>query len=197
MLEGGGDVKNLNEDPLINKITKGGSMYRQILILTILCLFIVPFTAASAEFKMGDKELTLSGSGTSDKDFDNTIFSADIGFGYFYNKYLEAVLRQNVAVVDIPGGSDWNGSTRVGADFNFDLQNWRPFLGATIGYLYGESVDESFIAGPEAGIKAFVNDTTFILASVGYDFLFDEADEAEDAFDDGRFIYNLGIGFKW
>ncbi|RJQ22622.1 MAG: hypothetical protein C4560_02215 [Nitrospiraceae bacterium] len=185
--------------PLINnfKLQKETVMYRKIFILTILCLIIVPFTAASAEYKTGDMEFTLSGSGTSDNSFDNTIFSADIGLGYFYSKYLEGVFRQNVAVVDIPGGSDWNGSTRVGADFNIDLENWRPFLGVTVGYLYGESVEESFIAGPEAGIKAFVNDTTFILISVGYDFLFDKAEEADEAFDDGRFIYNLGIGFKW
>lgn len=171
-------------------------MSRTIFVLAILGLFLLPITA-SANFQVGDKEVTLSGSGSSDNDLDYTTFAADFGFGYFYSEHFEAVLRQNVAVADTPGDSDWNGSTRIGADFNFDLQNWRPFVGATIGYLYGDSVNESFIAGPEVGVKTFVNDTTFVLASVGYDFIFDDADEADDAFSDGRFIYNLGLGFRW
>jgi len=70
-------------------------------------------------------------------------------------------------------------------------------LGATIGYLYGETVNESFLAGPEAGLKIFINDATFIVAGVGYDFVFENAGDANDAFDDGRFVYNLGIGFRW
>lgn len=171
-------------------------MQRLVFMLAIMSMFFLPLTA-SAYFQMGDKEMTLSGSGTSDNDFDNTTFSADLGLGYFFSENLEGVFRQNVAVVDTPGGSDWNGSTRVGADFNFDLDKWRPYVGATIGYLYGDTVKESFIAGPEVGLKAFVNDTTFIIAGVGYDFVFEDADDADDAFDDGRFIYNLGIGFRW
>lgn len=56
---------------------------------------------------------------------------------------------------------------------------------------------ESFIAGPEAGIKYFVNDTTFINLGVEYEFVFEDADKADDAFDDGRFVYLLGIGFRF
>jgi hypothetical protein len=179
-----------------NITENGGIMTRKITILAILSLFFVPFIA-SAQYQMGEKELTLSGSGTSDNDLDNTTFSTDIGFGYFFNPMLEMIIRQNAAFADTSSGNDWNGSTRVGVDYNIDLQNWQPFIGATIGYLYGENVKESFIAGPEGGVKAFVNNTTFIIASVGYDFIFEDADEADNAFDDGRFIYNLGIGFKW
>ncbi|MDY0212802.1 MAG: hypothetical protein RBR06_07330 [Desulfuromonadaceae bacterium] len=171
-------------------------MQRIIFMLTIMGMLYLPLTA-SAHFQAGDKELTLSGSGTSDNDFDNTTFSADLGLGFFFNEYLEGVVRQNVAVVDTPGGSNWNGATRIGVDFNFDLGIWRPYLGATVGYLYGDTVNEAFIAGPEAGLKVFVNDTTFIIAGVGYDFTFESANDADDAFDDGRFVYNLGIGFKW
>lgn len=171
-------------------------MHRLISIVTMLGLLMIP-CVAPAYFQTGDKQLTLSGSGSSDKDFDTTTFAVDVGFGYFYTDYLQGIVRQNVAIADVPGDNQWNGSTRVGADYNFDFQNWRPFIGATIGYLYGDGVTESFIAGPEAGIKGFVNDTTFIVVSAGYDFLFEDADDADDAFSDGRIIYSLGIGFKW
>ena len=172
-------------------------MWRKIFMVAVLGFFLAP-CAAMAQFQMGDKELTLNGNGSSDDDFDNTVFSVEAGLGYFFNKNLEGLVRQGVSVVDIPGSNDlWNASTRLGLDYHFDLQQWQPFLGASIGYLYGDSVEETFIAGPEVGVKAFVNTTTFILASVEYQILFEDADEADDQFDDGRFVYNLGIGFRW
>ena len=110
---------------------------------------------------------------------------------------LGAVARQGIAVADTKGGSDWNGSTRLGVDYYFDLGVWQPYAGATIGYIYGDNVKDSFIAGPEAGVKYFVNETTYLNAGVEYDFIFDDANNADDGWKDGRFVYSLGIGFKF
>jgi len=77
------------------------------------------------------------------------------------------------------------------------MGNWYPYLGVNIGYLYGDTVEEQFIAGPEGGVKVFVNDTTFITAGIEYQVLFESASDADDNFDDGRFVYILGIGFKF
>lgn len=172
------------------------TMWRTIFMIAILGFLLAP-TAVMAQFQMGDKELTLSGSGSSDNDFDASNFSVEAGLGYFLNDNLEALVRQGILVVDRPGDNSWNGSTRLGLDYHFDLQQMQPFLGASIGYLYGDDVEETFLAGPEAGIKTFVNSTTFILASIEYQFLFEDANDADDQFDDGRFVYNLGIGFRW
>jgi hypothetical protein len=142
-------------------------------------------------------EMTLSGSGSSDNDFDTTVASVEAALGMFLTPSVEGIIRQGIAFADTPDDSDWNGSTRLGLDYNFPFDRYVPFLGATVGYLYGDSVKEQFIAGPEAGLKSFVNETTFILAAVEYQFLFEDADEADEAFDDGRFVYTLGVGFKW
>ncbi len=171
-------------------------MWRKIFPIALLALVLAP-GAAMAQFQMGDKELTLSGSGSSDNDFDSTNFSVELGLGYFINKNLEALVRQGVAVADNPGANSWNGSTRLGLDYHFDFQQFQPFLGAGIGFLYGDSTEETFTAGPEAGLKAFVNSTTFIIASVEYQVLFEDANDADEQFDDGRFVYNLGLGFRW
>ena len=53
------------------------------------------------------------------------------------------------------------------------------------------------MAGPEGGVKYFVNNTTFIFGSVQYQFFFEDDDDAEDSFDDGQWVYALGIGFRW
>src|SRR5688572_13475039 len=171
-------------------------MLRKFLLIGALGLFLMP-AAAQAQFDEGDWEMTLTGSGTSDNDFDATTLAFDVGIGYFFTDGLEAGVRQGLGVADTGGDSSWAGSTRVFLDYHFDLDRWQPYIGASFGYIYGDDTHETFIAGPEGGVKYFVNSTTFIFASIEYQFLFDEADDAEDSVDDGLFVYGLGIGFKW
>ncbi len=148
-------------------------------------------------FNQGDWELTLVGSGSNDSDFDAGGFSVNANVGYFIVDNLEIVVRQGFGYTDFGGDSDWIGATRVAIDYHFDLERFQPFIGASIGYLYGDRTVDTFAAGPEAGLKFFVNETTFIYGSVAYEFLFDDAGDADDNFDDGQFVYALGIGFKW
>lgn len=171
-------------------------MLRKILTILVFSSFIAA-PMALAEYSAGDREMTLSGSGSSDNDFDTTGFTAEGSLGYFFTPTVEGVIRQGVGVLDTPGESSWNGSTRLGVDLNFPMERFVPFLGVNGGYLYGDDVEDTWLAGPDAGLKAFVNDTTFVLAAVEYQFLFDDADEVDENFDDGRFVYTLGLGFKW
>ena len=59
------------------------------------------------------------------------------------------------------------------------MGRWWPFVGGSLGYIYGDAVSDTWVAGPEAGVRYFVNETTFILGLVEYEFFFDNADEAE------------------
>ena len=45
-----------------------------------------------------------------------------------------------------------SGSTRVAVDYNFDMGRWVPYIGANLGYVYGD-VNDTWIAGPEGGVK--------------------------------------------
>lgn len=178
-------------------------MSRFINIFMVFGLLLLPFTALAQEgrnfapYKMGSQEWTLSGSGVSDNEFDKTNLSLDVGYGYFFNQNWEGFIRQSLNIIDQPGDNAYNAATRTGVDYNFNMGNLRPFLGATIGYIYGDGVEESFIAGPEGGLKAFLSDSTFLIVAVGYDFIFEEADEANDNFDDGIFNYRLGLGYRF
>jgi hypothetical protein len=162
--------------------------------IVLSMLFVVPSAIA---YQQGDMELTLAGSGSSDESLDGTVFNIEGGLGYFMTQNFEVIWRQGVSYADIPGEDDWNASTRFAFDYNFDMGNVFPYIGVNIGYLYGDTVEEQFIAGPEGGVKYFVNDTTFITAGIEYQFLFEDADEANDNFEDGRFVYLLGLGFKF
>jgi hypothetical protein len=164
------------------------------MLLAAAMFFLVPNAMA---YQQGDYELMLGGSGSSDDELDGTVLNIEAALGYFLTQNFELVGRQGLSYADMPGDDNWNASTRLSFDYNFDLGGWFPYLGANIGYLYGDTVKEQFIAGLEGGAKFFVNDTTFINLGLEYQFLFKDTKDADDNFKDGRFVYMLGIGFKF
>ena len=70
-------------------------------------------------------------------------------------------------------------------------------LGAAFGGTYGEGVNSTFTAGPQAGVKYYADRNTFIYAGTEYQFAFEDSDEIDDAFDDGSFYHTIGIGFNF
>ena len=102
----------------------------------------------------------------------------------------EKRIRQTLAFSDLDeGGSSWGASTTGFVDYHFDMDEWQPFVGAFIGYAYGDDVDEDGVWGPEGGVKYFVNSTTYIGFAVQYVIGFDsDSDEF--------FNYQLALGFK-
>jgi hypothetical protein len=176
---------------------KMNMLTRMVVLSSALCLV---FSAAgfAQGFSQGDKVLTLSGSGASDNEFIDNDFNINGSIGYFLTDGLEIALRQAFGFNDLSGDDDqWSAATRVALAYNFDIGSWWPFIGVNLGYIYGDAVSDTWVAGPEAGVRVFVNNTTFIMLSVEYEFFFNEGDDIDDAFDDGEFIYSLGIGFRW
>jgi hypothetical protein len=153
-------------------------------------MFLVP-AAAQAQYDEGDWEMFVAGSGASDSGFDNTSLSATASIGYFFNDNLEAGVRQGITFVDTDaGGSDFAASTAGFVDFHFDLDRWQPFVGAFVGYAYGDGVDDDGNFGPEGGVKYFVNSTTFIAGTVQYVVPFDSDN-------DEFWQYSIAVGWKW
>lgn len=163
--------------------------------LSVFCL-VLPATAFAQGFTQGDKEFLLTGAGTSDSDFDSTLFSVEGSLGYFFTKNIEGAIRQALSLSDIEGvGSSWAASTRLALDFHFDLGRWWPFIGANGGYIYGDDVSDDWEVGLEGGLKFFVNNTTFVMGMAAYEWFLDDDDDG--GFDDGQWIYSIGIGFRW
>jgi len=174
-------------------------MLRKGMVLSVLAVAAVAMAPRStfAYFEEGDKEVTLSGTAANGNDFDGITAGVNGSIGYFMTDNLELSLRQTITYTDIGVGSALNGSTRVALDFHFDMEALQPFVGGNFGYVYGDAVNDTFEAAPEGGVKYFVNSTTFIFAMVEYQFFFDSADNAGDSFEDGQFVYTLGIGFRF
>ena len=165
-------------------------MLRKLVLVALFAMFLAP-AAAKAQFDEGDWEMFVAGSGASDSGFDNTSLSLSLSLGYFFNDNLEAGVRQGIVFSDTDaGGSDFAATTAGFVDFHFDLDRWQPFVGAFIGYAYGDDVDDDGVWGPEGGVKYFVNSTTFIAATVQYVLPFDSDN-------DEFWQYSVAVGWKW
>ena len=146
--------------------------------------------------RKGRNEITFAGAGSNDKEFDNGGFNLELGYGHYVTEALTVGLRQNLGYSDFGGGHNWNGATRVFADFNFGQDDFIPFVGANFGGVYGETVVDTFEAAPEAGIKWYLREEVFVQFLMEYQFFFDDSDNADEAFDEGQFVYSVGIGFS-
>ena len=171
--------------------SEGGTMLRKA-FMVVAALALVP-TFAKADFKQGAWELTLGGSGSSNRGLTTGSFNANASLGYFMSKDLELAVRQSVGYSDFNAGTTITGSTRVAVDYHFDMGNLKPFIGANLGYSYGSrGVKDTWEVAPEAGVKYFLNSTTFVYVMTEYQVFFAHGSSAN--FDKGAFIYSLGLG---
>lgn len=164
------------------------------------CTALLPMALSAAPAE-GDREFSLSGTGSSDKDFDNSSFGISGDMGWYTSSQMSLGIRQSINFADVQGQdlSDdfWNGSTRGYTNYHFGDGAARPFVGASLGAVYGDGVNESAFAGLEFGMKYYVLESTYILGRAEYQFFFDSGDSAEDNFDDGAWSYVLGVGFNF
>jgi hypothetical protein len=171
-------------------------MNRNFLLATFVAALLAIPAASFAQFQKGDWDLTLSGNASNGPDFDGTTISAIGTAGYFVTDQFELTLQQTVGFSDIGGDSALNASTGVGAFYNFNVgDKFVPYAGAYVGYAYGDAIEDTFFAGPAAGVRFFVNNSTYINLGAQYQFYFNEGDDSSEAFSDGQFIYSLGVGF--
>jgi hypothetical protein len=147
----------------------------------------------------GPWEVTLGGAGVSNDVWDAGGAQAAASVGYYLNESLEVSVRQNGSYDDAGRGQSeaWNGSSRVALDVHIPFGCFVPYVGANFGYVYGDSVEDSMMGGPELGAKIYVKEDAFLLLATEYQFFFDRGDSLNTAFDEGQFLYGLSIGLRF
>lgn len=147
----------------------------------------------------GDREFQLSGTGNSNNDFDAGGFGLGASLGYFLTDHFEVAVRHNMTFFDTSQtDSTFAATTRAAADFHIDFGRLQPFVGGNIGVRYGDGdIDTTGTAAPEAGLKLFALENTFVIAMMEYQFFFQDGNDTSDNFDDGQFVYTVGIGFNF
>lgn len=174
--------------------------------VTLCLLGALPMSAYSQSLgvgpEKGEQEFSISGTGSSDSDFDSGTFGVSADLGWYMRDNMVAGIRQSANYASIQGadiGNDyWNGSTRGYVNYQFLDDRARPFIGASLGGIYGDGVEDSGFAGLETGLKYYVLTKTYIQARMEYQFFFDSTSDADNAFqDDGAWAYTLGVGFNF
>jgi hypothetical protein len=150
-----------------------------------------PYTAEIGP-RQGDWEAFIGGTGASNGEFNDNALGVTGSIGYYALEWLPVSLRQSYVTRFGSRVNDRNDfATTVAVDAQAPLGRWQPFLGGSVGYAYGDQ--NSGLAGPEAGIKVYVNESTFILALMQYGWLFDKTLD----WDNGRANYTVGVGFNF
>lgn len=174
--------------------------------LTLCVLGALPLVASaqSSNFgpDQGEREFSISGTGSSDQSFNSGTFGVTGDMGWYLQDRTVVGIRQSINYASIEGESItddfWNGSTRGYWNYQFLSDRARPFVGASLGGVYGDGVKDSAFAGLETGVKYYVLSKTYFLARVEYQFLFTSTSEATDAFqDDGAWAYTVGLGYNF
>lgn len=173
-------------------------------VLAVLPLLALPLAAAAQDLggtrgpSMGDWEGTLSGNGSSDNDFDNHTIGVSGSLAKYMTPNILLGVRHSMNYTDVEAGDDVvNSATRGFADYVFDAGNFRPYVGVSLGGIYGKGVNDTFAAGPQGGVKFYADQNTFVFVQTEYLFTFDRANDAREAADDGQFYHTLGIGFNF
>jgi hypothetical protein len=142
--------------------------------------------------RAGAWEGTLAGSGLSQEEFDNNAFGITGSLGYYVTPWMPVGIRQTA---NLGFGDDLSdtyiGITRAFIDFQAPLGAFQPYIGGIIGAQYGKGIDDKLIYGPEAGIKYWVNESTFMFGQGEWQVVEGEA------FDNGNVVYAFGFGLNF
>ena len=142
-------------------------------------------------------EFTLGGSGVSNKQLDNSAGGVNFSFGKYIDNALLVSIRQTISYSNPnTGGTAWDGSTLAAIDEHFGHGVFRPFLGVNFGGVYGDGIKDSWAAGLEAGLKCYVLPKTFVFALAEYEWLFEKSSQIHGQFNQGQFIWTVGVGFN-
>jgi len=162
-----------------------------------LVLLLIP-TLAQAQVHAGTWELTLGGTGVSGNKLDGVTAAANVTVGYFVTRDFELSVRQAITFTDIAVSGDLDSSTRLAADYHFnfgDANQWRPYFGVNGGYIFGDTVTDTFEAAPEVGLKWFLRPDAFLFGQLEYQYFFNSGQDS--SFSDGQFVFTVGIGLTF
>ena len=158
-------------------------------------------TPAKAGFEANSSNLQFGANFTHTQGSDTGTLSGDVSYGYFVTDSIELGALQGISYTIIDDADDvWNASTVGFANYNIGGPDAKfvPFVGAFAGGVYNED-DATGTLGPQAGAKAFINDTTFALIRYRYEWFVEDLENGnvDDNSSDGNHVVTVGLGIKF
>jgi len=148
-------------------------------------------TQAASELQLSAGFFHAQGSETGN-------LNADVSYGYYLTPGWQLGFRQALNYNFIDDHRDfWIATTTPFLNYNFRLTDIIvPYLGGFIGLAWNDR-DATGTIGPQAGVKFFVHDRTFLNLGYRYEFFFNRFEAIEDNASRGNHVFNIGIGLTW
>lgn len=95
-------------------------------------------------------EVVVAGVGGSNDRFNAGGAEAAVSIGYYLNDVVKISVRQNGSYSDQGKNAPeiWNSTCRAALDLHLPLGIFVPYVGVNFGYVYGDTVRDSMMAGP-------------------------------------------------
>lgn len=163
--------------------------------LVALVLMAKPAQSAPVD---GDNEVEAAAGFFHAQGSDSGSFNADLQFGHYLTPGWELGIRQALNYNFIDGGHDsWVATTTPFLVYNFRFNDRVvPFLGLAAGIAWNDR-DITGTLGPNAGVKFFLTDQTYLGLRYRYEWYFNSLNRADNNADDGNHVATIGIGFVW
>lgn len=178
-------------------------MFRRCLFMNLIFLLIFGVSSASALPQESDQEVLLGGSFFRPIGSGGGTFNMDARYGYFLSDEFQVGLRQSYTLNHNDDDPDtWNAVTSPYGIYHFYMDNGSggrsplvPYAGAFLGAVWNDD-DLTGTVGPQAGVKYYLTDSTFLNAEYRYEWFFEEFRDANEV-QDANHVALLGIGYNW
>lgn len=129
---------------------------------------------------------------------DSGNLNADLSYGYYLTPGWQLGIRQALNYNFVDDARDfWLASTTPFINYNFHVTDIIiPYLGGFIGLVWNDR-DATGTIGPQAGVKFYVHERTFLNLGYRYEFFFNRFEAIDDNKSRGNHVANLGIGITW
>jgi hypothetical protein len=167
------------------------------IFLALIALVLIAKPSHSAPVD-GDNEVEAAAGFFHAQGSDTGAFNADLQFGRYLTPGWEIGIRQALNYSFVDGGRDrWVATTTPFLVYNFHFNNIViPFLGVAIGAAYNDN-DITGTLGPNAGVKIFLSDQTYLGLRYRYEWFFKSLNRIDNNADHGNHVATIGIGFVW
>jgi lipid A 3-O-deacylase PagL len=128
---------------------------------------------------------------------DSGQFNADVAYSYYLTPGWEIGLRQALNYEFVDDARDtWRATTTPFLAYNFHFGNVVPFLALAGGIVWNDR-NITGTLGPNAGVKFFFSDQTYLGLRYRYEWFFHSIKGLENNADHGQHVGTVGIGFVW
>jgi hypothetical protein len=154
-----------------------------------------------AQPQEGNNELQLNANLFAPQGSSDLATSVAASYGIFLSDSLEVGIRQGYSgLFPSKASSQWVATTTPFVDYHFrglsEGDTVLPYVGVFLGAVWNDR-DITGTLGPNAGVKLFVNSSTFVNFNYRYEWFFDKFRNVGDERTDGNHIGQAGIGFLW